>query len=286
MPPTRRRPWIVRAGVLLGGMAVTMTILWATGLASQDLWVKVFTHKPQRLAIRVPPRPAIPIVAPPLAPRGGDSSISTESLPLILVQTMPGRNAHEGTAQIGVVRETPQTYQAGAVLENGARLEEIYGDYVLLEKGGRSAKLYVQGRQMLGPPKLSPLLAVGGIKHPSPPPAITSREVLTDYIRPSPVYEADNVIGYRVYAGSIAGPFAQMGLQPGDLITSIAGMPLNDPATTWEMFRQIADGGVLSAVVRGQNSSRNVTLDGTLIVRAEESRSGKAQGAVLAAGSP
>jgi general secretion pathway protein C len=108
---------------------------------------------------------------------------------------------------------------------------------------------------------------------------------LTDYIRPSPVYDGDNLIGYQVYAGSNASLFTQMGLQAGDVITSIGGTSLNDPSMAWELFRQVANGAELLAVIKREESFRDVTLDGTLIVRAEEARAGKAQGTMLAADS-
>lgn len=282
----RRRSWPARIGIVLGGTAITVAILWATGLTSQVWWLKLFANKPQPLAIALPALPARPVAAPPPAPRGNDSSISAKTLSLILVQTNPGRNAHEGTAQIGVVRESPQTYQAGAVLENGAHLAEIHADYVLLEKDGRSARLYMQTPLASSLTKPSPLLSVGGVKHSPSPPSVMSREILTAYIRPSPVYNGGNLVGYQVYAGATAGPFAEMGLHAGDVITSMAGTQLNDPLMAWELFRQVAGGAVLSAVVKREEVFRDITLDGTLILRAQEAKAERIQGTMLAAESP
>jgi hypothetical protein len=68
-----------------------------------------------------------PIMVTPMRPLGTDSSVSTVPLPLILVRTQAGRNSREGFAQIGVNARTPQTYQAGAILANGAHLTDRRG---------------------------------------------------------------------------------------------------------------------------------------------------------------
>jgi hypothetical protein len=279
--------WAIRALIIVAGSAMTIAVLSATGMVSQDWWHAVQGLKSRPLAVALPPQPNKPIGLPaPPAPRGNDSSVSVNPLPLILVQTSPGRNAHEGSAQIGVERDSPQTYQAGAVLENGARLSEIHPDHVLLEKDGRSALLYLQGHHSDSTSKASNLLEVGGPKQVPPSVPITDREMLTDYIRPSPVFEGTSLVGYQVYAGAMTGPFAAMGLKPGDVITDIAGTPLDDPTVAWELLRQVAGGSVMSAIVKRDGSIQDVTLDGTLITRAEEGRTGKNSPAMLAVESP
>jgi len=45
---------------------------------------------------------------------------------------------------LGVARENPQTYSTGALLANGARLTEVRANYVVLERAGHSARLYLE----------------------------------------------------------------------------------------------------------------------------------------------
>jgi type II secretion system protein C len=156
-------------------------------------------------------------------------------------------NVHEGTAQLGTVRESPQTYLAGALLENGARLAEVHADYVLLRKGARSVRLYLDNSPASREPIGNALTMVGPIQEPSPPAQPASREILTDYVRPSPVYDGEVLLGYQVYAGTKSAPFAQMGLRAGDVIVAIDSTPLTDPGTSWDMFRQLIDGGFHTA---------------------------------------
>ena len=112
------------------------------------------------------------------------------------------------------------------------------------------------------------MVTVGGNTR-AEPAAITSREQLTDYIRPSPVFEGENVIGVRVYAGSRSGPFYQMGLQQGDVITAIDGTPVADLTSSWERLRGLVDGAVLAASVKRNGEILQVTLDGGLVASAE-----------------
>src|SRR2546429_388360 len=75
---------------------------------------------PRPVARRGPIGP--PVSVTPMRPEGNDSSVSAVPQPLILVRTQRGRNSREGFAQIGVRTHSPQTYIAGALLANGARL--------------------------------------------------------------------------------------------------------------------------------------------------------------------
>lgn len=279
---SKRRLWVIRALIVVCGSVMSIAVLWSTGLASQDWWHGIFSSKSPPRAVMPPPPSNRLITPPPPLPRGNDSSVSVKPLALILVQTNPGRNTHEGSAQIGVDRDSPQTYQAGAVLENGAHLSEIHADHVLLEKGGRSAVLFLQGRHPDSASKLSSLLEVGGLNQAPRSVRITDREVLTDYIRPSPVFEGTLLVGYQIYAGAVPGPFSEMGLKPGDVITDIAGTPLTDPTVAWELLRQVAGGSVMSAVVNRGGTSQDVTLDGTLITRAEGAKAESTRAAMLA----
>jgi type II secretion system protein C len=278
----KRKVWLRRAIIMVGALSITMLIIWTSGLDPYGLWRRATAPKP----IPVAKAPTHPVnraigVTPP-TPKGNDSSVSPEPLTLILVKVHLGRNATEGSAEIGVVRESPQTYQAGALLENGARLAEIYSDNVVLKKDGHSARLYLENAAPLAKVSDTAMLMVGAAKETPPPAKITSREVLTDYIRPSPVYDGETLIGYQIYPGQKSGPFTQMGLKAGDLITEIDGTPLSDPAMAWDALRQVADGSALTAVVKRNGTLEQVTLDGALITREEEAPPRQVTQAMLA----
>jgi hypothetical protein len=183
--------------------------MWKTGLISEAIWHRLMARGATPIAGAPSPPPTKGVdIAPPTS-QGNDTSISLVPLQLVLVHVQPGRNVYEGSAQIGVVRESAQAYQAGALLENGARLVEIHADYVLLQKGDRSARLYLDVGAA-GKAADKAMLMVGGAEAPSPAAKGTSREILTDYIRPSPVYEEANLVGYQVYPGAHSAPRVTM----------------------------------------------------------------------------
>jgi general secretion pathway protein C len=201
----------------------------------------------------------------PEAPLGNDSSVSKVPLPLILAGTLPGRNAREGEALIGVNESSPQTYKAGALLINGARLVEIYPKYVVLEKNGRFAQLYLQNTKGSADAN-DEVLVVGGVPEAEATAVVPmAREELTDYIRPSPVYEGDRLKGYEVYPGQKVGSFARLGLQGGDVITALNDAPFSDPQEAIERLRQVVRGTPMTATIQRKGEFQQITLDGSAL---------------------
>jgi type II secretion system protein C len=205
-----------------------------------------------------------------VSPMGRYSSVSAKPVPLILVSVSLGRTIRDGSAKIGVVRDSPQTYLAGAVLENGAQLVEIHPDYVVLLKNGSRARLYLDDKSTLRRSDEAAEPTVGGNQQLAPPVRLTSREAVTDYIRPSPAYDGASLVGYQVYPGARPAAFHQMGLQAGDLIIEINGTPLTDPSTAWEIFRGLMQGSTFAASVTRNGAIVHISLDGSLLVSADD----------------
>ena len=263
-----RRTWPMRVAAVMIGCGLVAATLWSLP------WYEEVRHSfakpapPETPSQIANPRAVAPNaeVAARRALMGTQVSISPKPEPLVLVRTMPGRNAHEGSAQIGTSRENPQTYVAGALLLNGAQLAQIHEDYVVLQRGKQSVRLYIsRGADVSGRANMSELLYVGGAAGaPEVPP--TSVETITDYVRPAPVYAGDILRGYRVYPGERAAIFSQLGLQSGDLVTSVDGLALNDPQNMVQAFHQLASGGRMTAVVTREGKVLEVPLDGTRIL--------------------
>ena len=268
-----------RTGRRVGGvlcLLIGAVLVWQIGV-KQDRWAQPFVgdEETQAKTILAPglKHPAGPATADPkVAFPSIRSSISKTPQTLILTGTIVGRNAGEGTAFIGIDPGNSQTYVMGALLANGARLAGVFKDYVVLVKDGQSSRLYVLGRRGFHwlHDESGPLLTVGGTSAAAPPTLPESVEVLTDYIRPSPVYEGPVLKGYEVYPGRQAGVFYQMGLQPGDLIAAIDGLPPGDPAQAMDMFRRLPQGEVITATVLRKEQSLELSLDGTVIAAAQQ----------------
>lgn len=262
---------------------VAITVLWAGGFPPTE-WLS------RLQALISEPAPAIPqesnnakAAAPNASPAaqalpsadvnalpGTDSSLSKVRLPLYLLGVAPGRNVSEGTAQIGTSIDNPQTYMAGAMLVNGARLVEIHNDHVLLQKGDRSARLDLYSRTKPVPTGSNEILNVGGDSTPVASIKPVSRDVLTDYLRPSAVYDDQALRGYKVFPGKKSGVFSQLGLQAGDVIIAIDGSPLIGRAETIQMLRQLTEGAALSVTLERAGARMQMTLDGAVILADRE----------------
>ena len=262
------------------GVLLTLTGLWVAGFSPLEWWASWRAeHKAAQAVATAAPynRPStISLVAAPPAPKGNDTSVSKVPLSLILVSTQPAPTLSESIALIGVDASSPQTYAGGAVLANGARIADIQREFVVLQKGGRSARLYVESTSKTAAQTVAQsaavrkLIEVGGPQS-SAPPLVPIREVVTDYIRPAPVYENGSLSGYQVYAGSHAGVFSQWGLQPGDIVKALNHVPLTDSTSATQMFQQLAEGVAFAASVERKGQTVQLSLDGTLIAEAERS---------------
>jgi general secretion pathway protein C len=266
----------------LGVAATVVAVLWAAGMPPSQ-WLAAIENifaqpaaapdrplSAERQAIAPSSLPQSPSQAEPKQDLSGtDSSTSAVPLPLYLLAVTPGRNSAEGSASIGTNVDNPQVYAAGAILANGARLTEIHDDYVVLAREERVARLYLYDRRKVASTAGDDLLTVGGTPEAAKvKPA--SREVLTDYLRPSPVYDGEALLGYQVYPGTKSGVFAQLGLQPGDMITAVDDMPLNEPAQALEMLRQLTDGVVLKLSIVRKQSRLQISADGALVTTDRE----------------
>jgi len=250
--------------VVLAGL-LGATALWVADFSPRE-WLQAFTLAPPKLQPK--PRPEAPIVAVQPRPRGTDSSVSPVPLTLHLVATRPGRNAREGYADIGVDVRSPQTYRAGGLLANGARIEEIYTDYITLTRNGNATRLYLDGKvpvnEQPSAAAVAGTLTVGDVSAHKDA-AVDSQELLTDVIRVSPVYEGEALKGLEVYANERSDVFQRLGFEPGDRIQAIDGAPVRDAAAAIGTLRHLTEGQMLMVVVERAGARKTLALDGTIV---------------------
>lgn len=273
----------VRAMTFAGTAALMVIALWAADFrigsvdlaqwsqSLRDWWEHDSTpERDERFAVApqlpTPTTSAKPVGELPETLPGTDASVSSVPLALTLVATTPGRNAREGTARLGTHRENPQTYSAGALLSNGARLVEIYERYVVLERGGKQVQLHI-GKPMKGDDLLA---QVGGEPAATRPAATTYSESLTDYIRPTPSYDGLTLRGFQVYAGQRSGVFSQLGLLNGDIVLALNDQPLADAQQAMDLFKQLTTGTAMTATIDRNGSRQRLSLDGALIAQDQE----------------
>ena len=267
--PKRWRRQALYASVAAG---LAMVVLWVSGFEPLTRWQARHAQTTVSAANRVRLHPPVSVVQP--TPLGTDSSVSVAPLPLHLVATRLGRNTREGYADIGVDVRTPQTYRAGAILANGARIEEIYSNYMVLARDGHTTRLYVEGQAPAGyvvnsdvADKAGTMLTVGGAVSHSVAVA-DSHDALTDVMRVAPVFEGDQVTALQVYANAQSNHFQELELAPGDQITAIDGEPVTDQRAAIASLRRLTEGQALTVTVDRGGERKTISLDGSVLVNA------------------
>lgn len=229
---------------------------------------------------------------PSEAPTSNPNSVAALHLFGIADSNAPG-NAPETTLNLtlrGVVAASPdirqslaiiaangtgQMYAVGAQLPGGARLQSVYPDHVMLSLNGRL--------QTLGLPKSSS--SSGGsdtsLTSPAIPPVVygsnlpatenlnqlrnelvSHPERLLDMMRAMPVMEDGKLTGYRVFPVGNSKAFGKLGLEPGDVVTAVNGIPLNNPAQSLQVLNNIrtSDQISLTFMRNGQQQTRILSL--------------------------
>lgn len=90
---------------------------------------------------------------------------------------------------------------------------------------------------------------------------LTNPMSMTDVIKVSIAKGPDgNVIGYRIRPGRDRVQFAKFGLQAGDVVTSINGVSLDDPAKAMELYGQLKEAKEATFVVKRGNQDVNIIV--------------------------
>ncbi len=84
---------------------------------------------------------------------------------------------------------------------------------------------------------------------------------LREIIRPQPHFADGRLTGYRIYPGRQRRAFAELGFRPGDLATSINGVPLTDPDQSTNLLAGIDQGSQVTVTVERNGIPEVITID-------------------------
>ena len=183
------------------------------------------------------------------------------SMPLVLSGIIAATNPRDGLAIIGESAAAAHVYAVGDNVPGGARVNSVYADRVLLDRGGRIEALVLPHQYGSGMP---------------PPPTAAAPDngfdrlrrtleeqpgLMADVMRPQPVFADGKQRGYRVYPGRNRQAFMRLGLRPGDLVVGINGTPLDDPARGDEIFRTIGSASEAHVTVVRNGRQQDLALN-------------------------
>jgi len=167
------------------------------------------------------------------APQGADAPLT--SMALVLSGVIADLDEKRGFAILGPNAATMKVYSVGDALPGGARLHAVLPDRVLLDRAGSIESLPLPRRSSNGPvvagapPSLGAAQRVQQVVQANP-------GIVGEILRPQVVIADGKQRGFRVYPGPNAEAFTRLGLRPGDLVISINGTTLDDPARSSEIF--------------------------------------------------
>jgi general secretion pathway protein C len=184
---------------------------------------------------------------------------------LVLSAVFAASDPAKGLALIGESAQATKVYAVGATVRPGTRLHSVYTDRVILDRNGQLETL------SLPRPSTAGLTITRSAAAPRPGNAQfadnlrriaeTNPTAFAEIVRPQPVFANGVQRGYRVYPGRNRQQFAKLGLQPGDLVLSINGTPLDDPQRGMEIFNTIGTSDRVSVTVERNGQSQELTLN-------------------------
>ncbi len=186
------------------------------------------------------------------------------SLNLTLLGIFAGTRKEESRALIGQPDGDEKPYSIGQDVVSGVNLQAIFADRVVLSRNGQLETLRLD--------KDKPGAGFTGVSMEGGTATQLSQvrqELLADpnkaaeYIRVQPVNVGGQMKGYRVYPGQNQTLFNNAGLRPGDLVTSVNGIQMDDTQKAMQMLSDLSKAGSVSVVIDrgGQPQTINVTFN-------------------------
>lgn len=164
--------------------------------------------------------------------------------------------------------EVEKTYTVGDVIEGagGAQLHAIYGDRVILNRGGRLETLRL-------PREFNPVAGSAVVPSPFAAPvasAASLRSVISDnatrineIVRVAAHIEQGRMVGFRLNPGEQPERFQALGFQPGDVVTEINGTAMSDPSRGLQVFESLGESTVANVTVIRDGVPQVMTIDTT-----------------------
>jgi general secretion pathway protein C len=170
-----------------------------------------------------------------------------------------------GYAMIGESPSNIKTYKVGDSVRPGTNLYAVYADRAILDTGGKLEKLVLPRASTpeiaFTPPVQAAPSGGGQIADNLRRIAETNPTMFAEIVRPQPVFASGVQRGYRVYPGRNRKQFAKLGLQPGDLVLSINGTPLDDPQRGMEIFNTMGSADQVLVTVERGGQTQELTLN-------------------------
>jgi general secretion pathway protein C len=190
------------------------------------------------------------------------NNLPASQMNLVLAGTMALSDPEAGYAIIGGTAASAKFYRVGANIEGGVRLHSVYADRVIIDRSGALETLLLPRglpSNFIAPPvsNANANTVVDNLRRI----ATNNPNALGELLRAQPVFSNGQQRGYRVYPGRDRQQFVRLGLQPGDLVTSINGSSLDDVSRGAEILATLTASTTAQVTVERNGTSQSITLD-------------------------
>lgn len=184
---------------------------------------------------------------------------------LVLAGTWASEDPKQGYAFIGESANAARMYGVGTAVRGGTVLHSVYPDRVILDTSGRLEALMLprlSGANLMMQPARAPQRATPDqFTESLRQMAESNPDAFSEVIRPQPVFANGVQRGYRVYPGRNRQQFASLGLQPGDLVLTINGTPLDDSQRGMEIFNTMGSNDRVTVTVERNGQTQELSLN-------------------------
>ncbi len=178
-------------------------------------------------------------------------------------------------ALISSGRDGENIYKVGMSIAKGATIEAIHSDSVVINRGGNLEVLPLVEEVNPTSGKKSPMSRANrGV--PTAREGIVSQtrygdvrsKLLKDpqsamrLLKVQPVMKEGKMMGYRLNPGNNPALFAEVGLQPGDLVKEVNGIGVGDPAKAGDLLNLLTNARQLEVMIerKGRLESLSITF--------------------------
>lgn len=213
------------------------------------------------------------------------------SMALVLTGIIAADDPRSGLAILGESAATAKVFAVGDTVPGGVKLHSVYSDRVIIDRNGTLESLVLPRQN--GPNGI-PMAPPPSANLPNDNPIVDRMRqlianepgVISDIMRPQPVFAQGKQRGYRVYPGRNRQAFVRLGLRPGDLVTAINGTPLDDPARGQEIFGTLGSSSEAHVTVMRNGRQQDLTLNMAQVAQQAEALVGAGGGGEGAADVP
>jgi general secretion pathway protein C len=234
------------------------------------------TSRPRAQTVNIDRLIAAELFGSPSAPAEESQSLDEAPdtrLSLTLLGILAGDDT-DSRALIGKSGGEEKPYAIGDTVISGVTLRSIFADRVILSRAGKletlrlnkdapSSAQAVAARNATAASVSTTSADTGQMLSQIRQQIMSDPTKASNYLRVQPATVGGQQRGYRIYPGREREAFQQIGLRPGDLVTAVNGVQLDDNQKALQLLGDLSQANAVTLTIErgGQVQTLNLTLN-------------------------